>query len=198
MRMLQHQPSSVLLSGGGIWCRRHTWTSYRVQDLSQRHSTEVRPGMHARCISIETIFPLCCSLFNCHLFSQLLDSPGGFAVLSSRFAAKLLFDDSAPPGPEHHGLFAVALGPQQCHDDQSGPGHKEQPLYSGFASTYKEQIQKHVQIDLTVNWWTDDTFHIYLCSKSLPPFLPFPAGGASLLPDDELPLQVPGWWPDKS
>lgn len=152
MRMLQHQPSSVLLSGGGIWCRRHTWTSYRVQDLSQRHSTEVRPGMHARCISIETIFPLCCSLFNCHLFSQLLDSPGGFAVLSSRFASKLLFDDSAPPGPEHHGLFAVALGSQQCHDDQSGPGHKEQPLYSGFASTYKEQIQKHVQIDLIVNW----------------------------------------------
>lgn len=90
-------------------------------------------------------------LFNCHLFSQFLDSPGWFAVLSSRFAAKLLFDDSTPPGPEHHGLFAVALGPQQCHDYQSGPGHKEQSLYSRFASTYKEQIQKNIQIDLIVN-----------------------------------------------
>lgn len=37
----------AFVSGGGIWCRRHTWTSYWVKDVSQRHPTEVRPGMNA-------------------------------------------------------------------------------------------------------------------------------------------------------
>lgn len=87
----------------------------------------------------------------CHLFSQFLDSSGWFAVLSSRFAAKLLSDDSTPPGPEHHGLSAMALGPQQCHDDQSGPRHKEQSLYARFAGPYKRQIHKYIHRDWTHN-----------------------------------------------
>lgn len=139
----------AVVSGGGIWCRRHTWTSCWAKDVSQHNSTEVRPGMNAHCISIRIAFYVCCSLFNCfcHLFSQFLDSPGWFAVLSSRFAAKLLSDDSTSPGPKHHGLPAVALGPQQCHDYQSGPGHKEQSLYSRFAGAYKEEIHKYIQLD---------------------------------------------------
>lgn len=124
--------SVVLSLLGRVWCRRHSWTSHRVKNVSQCDYTEVRPGMNAR---IWPVFSPCCSLFNCfsQLFSQFLDSPGWFAVLTSRLAAKLLSDDSTPPGPEHHGLSAVALGSQQCHDYQSGARHKEQSLYTGFA-----------------------------------------------------------------
>lgn len=88
-------------------------------------------------------------LFNCfcHLFSQFLDSSGWFAVLSSRFAAKLLSDDSTPPGPEHHGLSAMALGAQQCHDYQSGQRHKEQSLYARFTGTFKQRVHEYIHMD---------------------------------------------------
>lgn len=136
------------VSAGGIWCRRHTWTSHWVKNVSQHHSKEVRLGENARCFRIWPALSLCCSFFRCfcRLFSQFLDSSGWFAVLSSRFAAELLSDDSTPPGPEHHGISAMALGPQQCHDDQSGPRHKEQSLYTRFAGPYKWQIHKYIHM----------------------------------------------------
>lgn len=90
---------------------------------------------------------------------QLLDSSGRLAVLSSRSEAKLLSDDSTPPGPEHHGLFAVALGAQQCHDNQPRPRHKEQPLYSGSAGKRGVQAQK------TCRWF--DTQIAALCVAKL-------------------------------
>lgn len=135
---LRYQTYCVLLfSKGGIWCRRHTWTSRWVKNVSQCDSTEVRPGIAARCISTWTLLSVVPFFIVSvvRFFPQFLNSPGWFAVLSSRFAAELLSDDSAPPGPKHHGLSAVALGPQQCHDYQSGPGHKAHSLYSCFAGT---------------------------------------------------------------
>lgn len=88
-----------------------------------------------------------CSLFlsiSVIFFVQFLDSSGQFAVLSSRFEAELFSNDSTPPGPEHHGLSAVALGAQQCHDYQPGPRHEEQPLYSSSAGTRKVQTQMYI------------------------------------------------------
>lgn len=80
----------------------------------------------------------------CHLSFQFLDSPVWFAVLSSWFASELFPDDGTPPGPEHHGLPAVALGAQQRHDHQPGPRHEKQPLHFGSAGTHKAQTQTHI------------------------------------------------------
>lgn len=150
---VRHRFNFICVSVGGVWCRWHTWTSHWVKGVSQRHSTVVRvdlliQGTNACCITIwRTLSSVGCSLFIYffYFFVQFLDSPGRFAVLSSRFEAKLFSNDSTPPGPEHHGLSAVALGAQQCHDYQPGPRHQEQPLYSSSAGTQKVQVQMHIE-----------------------------------------------------
>lgn len=182
----------ALLSAGGVWCRGHTRTSHWVKGVPQRHPTVVRLDslIHMNsCLSMEK-FSVFISF--CHLFVQLFDSPRRFAVLSSRLEAKLFPNDSTPPGPEHHGLSAVALGAQQRHDYQPGPRHKEQSLYSSSAGLDKAQAQ--------MNQVTYNSFSLNLCLVLLIslPFPPLSAGCASLLPDDELPVQVPGWGPDES
>lgn len=61
--------------GGGTWCRRHTWTSYWVKNVSQHHSTEVRPGIHAHwtvfsvCFSFSVVSDIC--------FPSFLTAQGG-------------------------------------------------------------------------------------------------------------------------
>lgn len=69
----------AFVSGGGIWCRRHTWTSYWVKDVSQRHSTEVSPGMNARCIAYEqySLFVVPFSVVSVISFHSFLTAQGG-------------------------------------------------------------------------------------------------------------------------
>lgn len=182
------------LSAGGIWCRRHTWTSHWVKNVSQHHSTEVSPGKNTRCISIWQAFSLCCSFltvsvisFHSFLTAQggLQFSPRGLRPSCSLMTARHLDQNTM-------GYLQWRWGPNSAMTTSLVRDTK--------SSHFTLALQVHINSGfMNIFIWTEATYNIYLYVLNHFSSLPtVPAGGATLLPDDELPLQVPGWRPDKS